>query len=118
MRPFLFCRQVVKGAIANHRPSSRQSRSKSAQVWSTCLIRQVVPGIQSPVLDKQESVAVKSIHATLGDDVDGAARSSSRFCGETVVDYLKFLHGFRRQFRTCGATELVVVFDAINVEAV
>ena len=118
MCPFLLASQVVEGATTNNRAASRQTRSKSAQVWSTGLIREGVSGIQSAVLDKHEGVPMKSVHATLGDDVYGAARASARFCRETVIDHLKLLHGLRRQFRACRASELIVVLDAIDVEAV
>ena len=61
---------------------------------------------------------MKSIHTTFRNDVYGAARASTRFCRETVIDHLKLLHGLRRQFRACGASKFIVVLDAINVEAV
>ena len=61
---------------------------------------------------------MKSIHATLGDDVYGTARASARFSGEPVIDYLKLLYGLGRQFRSRRACEFIVVLDPINVEAV
>src|SRR5713101_7572807 len=115
---FLLTSKVVESATPNNCAAGRQPRSKSAQVWSTGLIRERVSGIQSTVLDKREGVPMESIHATLGDDVYGAARASSRFCRETVIDHLKLLHGLRRQFRACRATELIVILNTIDVETI
>src|ERR1019366_4217338 len=61
---------------------------------------------------------MKSIHATFRNDVYGAARPSPGFGRESVIDHLKLLHGLRRQFRACRAREFIVVFNAIDVEAI
>src|SRR5260370_1158681 len=102
----------------NNRAASRQTRSKSVQVRSSGLIRERVSGIQGPVLDKHKGVPMKSVHTTLRNDVYGAARAAARFCREAVIHHLKFLHRLRRQFRAGRASELIVVLDAINIEAV
>jgi len=61
---------------------------------------------------------MKSVHATLGDDVYGTACASPRFSGDPVIDYLKLLYGLGRQFRACGACEFIVILNTIDVQAV
>src|SRR5439155_19065144 len=51
-------------------------------------------------------------------DIYRTARSSAGFGGEPVIDHLKLLYGFGRQFRTGGACKLVVIFNAVNVETI
>src|SRR5882762_2570316 len=61
---------------------------------------------------------MKCIHATLRNDIYGAARASTRFCREPVIDHLKLLHGLWRQFRARRTREFIVILDAIDIEAI
>ena len=61
---------------------------------------------------------MEGIHAALRNDVYGTARAPAGLCGEPVIYYLKFLYGLRRQLRSSGATEFIVILDPIDVETV
>src|SRR5713226_1268733 len=107
MRPFLLASDVVKRPTANNWTASRKARSISAHVRRAGLVREGVSGIQSSVVDEQEGVPMKSIHATFGNDVYGTARTSGGFRRKPVIDYLELLYGLWRQFRACRAGEFI-----------
>ena len=94
--PLLFSSDVVESATVNNRSSSGQPRPKTIQVRRRGFVGQRISGVQRTVLDENEGVPVESIDASLGDDVDGATSAATGFCGQAVVDDLKFLHGLRR----------------------
>lgn len=118
MCTFLLSSEVVESATANDRPSSRQPRPESVQVGSLSFIGEWLACVEDSVLNKHEGVTVESINATLSDYVDEAARPSPRFCGKPVINYLKLLHGLWGQFRTGGASEIIIVLNTIDVKAV
>src|SRR5215469_16222089 len=109
---------VIKRTVTSDRTASGKAGSKAMQVWRLCLIREWVPRIQGSILNKHEGITMENVHTTFCDDVNGSTRASTRFCRQTIVDDLKLLYGFRRQFGTRRAGELVVILHAIDIQAV
>src|SRR5262249_48863048 len=118
VRSLLLPGHVVEGAITNDRSASRQSRPKPIQVGWLRLVGQRISGIQRTVLQKHECVAVDSVDTGLSHYVDWTTRTSARLSGQPVIDYLELLYGLRRQFRAYRAAEFIVVFYAIDIEAI
>src|SRR5215469_7577840 len=118
MGTLLLPSDVVKRSIMNDGTARRKPGTKTAQRWRFGLVGQWLSSVEHPVLYKDESVAVESVHATLGDDIDRSTRPAAGLGGQTVVHDLKFLHRFRRQFGTSRACEFVVVFYPVDVKAV
>src|SRR5215469_1361521 len=109
---------VVKRSIVNDRTASRKPSTKAAQIRRSGLVGQGLSGVEHAVLYKDESIAVESVHATLGDDIDRSTRPPAGLGGQTVVHDLKLLHRFWRQFGTSRACEVIVVFYPVDIEAV
>lgn len=74
--------------------------------------------VQSAILDKGESIAVDAVHAGSCLNVNGAAGTSARLRGESVIDDLEIDDGFGRELCPAAADVFVVVVDPIQIDRI
>lgn len=79
---------------------------------------EVVSGLNRAMAKEAEGIAVELVCTALGNDVDHAAEGIAKFGGEGVAVHLEFLNGFLADRGPYAATRVVVVFEAIDKEAI
>src|SRR5215475_13264757 len=111
---FLFSSSIVKRLVLHERSTQSEPDAEAPKRWLAGLRFKGVPRIQRAVLCKDECVAVNGVCARTRDDVNRPPRSAARFCGESVIDNLKFLNDFWRKLSAARTRVLIVVIEAID----
>ena len=110
----LFDGDIVERLVLHNRAAQGKASPKAPKGRLALFCLERVPRIERAVLRENEGVSVNRVCPGTRDDVDRTARGSARLRRETVVDHLKFLHDFRRQFGSARTSKFVVVIEAVD----
>ena len=110
----LFDGGVVERLVLHNRAAQGKACPKPLKGRLALFCLERVPRIERTVLRENEGVPVNRIGPGTCYHVYRTARGPAGLRRETVVDYLKFLHDFRRQFRSARTRKFIIVVQAVD----
>ncbi len=111
---FLLDGHVIKCSVFDGRTAQCETRAIAAERRFSRFVLERVARIERRVLRKNKCVAVNRICSRPRNHIDRSAGSSARFRREAILNDLKFLHDFRRQFGAARSCVLIVVVEPVD----